>query len=122
EGAKKYEAVITGSDQLWSPAGLPTNFYNLKFVPDNIRKISLASSFGVKYIPWYQKKRTKEFLNRIEYISMRENAGQKIVKELSGRDVAGVLDPVFIFNKDEWEDLLPNKKEYEEEYIFAYFL
>lgn len=122
EGAKKYEAVITGSDQLWSPAGLPTNFYNLKFVPDNIRKISLASSFGVKYIPWYQKKRTKEFLNRIEYISMRENAGQKIVKELTGRDVPVVLDPVFMFNKEEWEELLPNKKEYEEEYIFAYFL
>lgn len=122
EGAKKYDAVITGSDQLWSPAGLPTNFYNLMFVPDNIRKISLASSFGVKYIPWYQKKRTKEFLNRIEFISMRENSGQKIVKELTGRDVPVVLDPVFMFNKDEWEKLIPSKKEYEDEYIFAYFL
>ena len=122
EGAKKYSAVITGSDQLWSPAGLPTNFYNLKFVPDNIRKISFASSFGVKYIPWYQKERTKEFLNRIEYISMRENAGQKIVKDLTGRDVPVVLDPVFMFNKDEWEELLPNKREYEDEYMFAYFL
>lgn len=47
-GAKRYTAVVTGSDQLWSPAGLPTNFYNLMFVPDNIRKISIASSFGVK--------------------------------------------------------------------------
>lgn len=122
ENTKKYEAVITGSDQLWSPAGLPTNFYNLMFVPDNIRKISLASSFGVKYIPWYQKKRTKEFLNRIEFISMRENSGQKIVKKLTGRDVPVVLDPVFMFNKDEWEKLIPSKKEFEDEYIFAYFL
>ena len=52
KGTDRYSAVVTGSDQLWSPAGLPTNFYNLMFVPDNIRKISIASSFGVKNIPW----------------------------------------------------------------------
>ena len=55
-GARRYSAVVTGSDQLWSPAGLPTNYYNLQFVPDDIRKISYASSFGVKNIPWYQRK------------------------------------------------------------------
>ena len=65
EGGKKYSAVITGSDQLWSPAGLPTNYYNLMFVPDDTLKISIASSFGVKEIPWYQKKRTIQYLNRI---------------------------------------------------------
>lgn len=78
EGGKKYSAVITGSDQLWSPAGLPTNYYNLMFVPDDTLKISIASSFGVKEIPWYQKKRTIQYLNRIEYISMRENRGSEI--------------------------------------------
>ncbi len=122
KGTEKYSAVLTGSDQLWSPAGLPTNFYNLMFVPDNIRKISYASSFGVKYIPWYQKKRTARFLNRIDFISMRENSGRDIVKELIGKDVPVVLDPVFMFSKDEWEKMIPNKSEYDEKYIFAYFL
>ena len=65
EGGKKYSAVITGSDQLWSPAGLPTNYYNLMFVPDDTLKISIASSFGVKEIPWYQKKRTDQYLNTV---------------------------------------------------------
>ena len=122
ENASKYKAVLVGSDQLWSPAGLPTNFYNLMFVPQKIRKISYASSFGVKYIPWYQKRRTSKYLNRIEYVSLRENSGQKIVKELTGRDAPVVLDPVFMFNQNEWEDLIPTKKYYDEEYIFAYFL
>lgn len=123
DGAKRYETVVTGSDQLWSPAGLPTNFYNLMFVPDNIRKVSIASSFGVKYIPWYQISRTREYLNRIEYISMRENRGSEIVKELTGRDVPTVLDPVFLFDVKGWERLVPFKKEFENEsYIFAYFL
>ena len=122
EGAKRYEAVISGSDQLWSPAGLPTNFYNLMFVPDEIRKISYASSFGVGQIPWYQKKRTADFLKRLDYISMRENRGREIVKELTGLDVSVILDPVFNFNKEQWERLIPVKKEMNEPYIFSYFL
>lgn len=122
ESVNKYKAVLVGSDQLWSPAGLPTNFYNLMFVPQKIRKISYASSFGVKYIPWYQKRRTTKYLNRIEYISLREISGQKIVKELTGKDAPVVLDPVFMFDEKEWENLIPIKRQYEEEYIFAYFL
>ncbi len=122
KGAENYSAVITGSDQLWSPAGLPTNFYNLMFVPDEIRKISYASSFGVKDIPWYQKKRTAQFLKRIDYISMRENRGSEIVKELTGREVPTILDPVFNFDKNEWDKMIPVKKEIKEPYIFAYFL
>ncbi len=117
-----YDAVITGSDQLWSPAGLTTNFYNLQFVPDHIRKISYASSFGVKNIPWYQKKRTADFLKRIEFISMRENRGSEIVKELTGRDVPVVLDPVFMFDAKQWSRMIPVKIKYQKPYIFAYFL
>lgn len=122
EGAVRYSAVVTGSDQLWSPAGLPTNYYNLMFVPENILKISLASSFGVKEIPWYQKKRTIEYLKRIEYISMRENRGSEIVKELTGRDVPTILDPVFLLSREEWLEIIPSQKEFEEPYIFTYFL
>lgn len=117
EGAKRYDAVVTGSDQLWSPAGLPTNFYNLMFVPNHIRKISYASSFGVGQIPWYQKRRTANFLKRLDYISMRENRGSEIVKELTGLDVPVILDPVFNFNKEQWEKLIPVKKEMNEPYI-----
>ena len=122
DGAKKYSAVITGSDQLWSPAGLPTNFYNLMFVPDNVCKISYASSFGVNKIPWYQKRRTANYLNRIELISMRENRGAEIVGDLTGRDVPTVLDPVFFFDKEGWENLISTTQIVDEPYIFAYFL
>ena len=94
----------------------------MQFVPDDNRKISYASSFGVKNIPWYQKKRTAAFLNRIDFISMRENRGSEIVKELTGKDVPTILDPVFMFDKEGWEKLIPVKREIIEPYIFAYFL
>ena len=122
KGVERYSAVITGSDQLWSPAGLPTNFYNLQFVPDEIRKISYASSFGVKNIPWYQKRRTASFLRRMDYISMRENRGSEIVAELTRRNAPVIVDPVFMFDADGWERLIPVKPEIDEPYLFAYFL
>lgn len=118
----KYDSVITCSDQLWSPSALGSGFYNLMFAPDETTKISWASSFGVSSIPWYQKGRTKKYLNRIEHISMRENTGARIVKDLVGRDVPVLMDPVFVFNKSEWESLIPTAEPEWDDYIFCYFL
>lgn len=122
EYSKKYSAILTGSDQLWSPSGLPTNFYNLMFASDNTLKISYASSFGTSKIPFYQKKRTRQFLNRINYISVREISGKKIIKELTGKDVPVVVDPTLLLTKDEWAKIIPVKKIYDEPYILAYLL
>ena len=119
---ENYNQVITCSDQLWSPSALGSGFYNLMFVSENTPKVSWASSFGVSKIPWYQLGRTKAYLNRIENISMRENKGAEIVKELTGKDVPVLMDPVFAFNKKEWEDFVPVEKPEWENYIFCYFL
>lgn len=122
KAGKKYDAYLVGSDQLWSPSGLATNFYNLMFVDDEKLKISYASSFGVKKIPKYQRKRTKQYLERIQYISTRENSGKNIVKELTGRDVPVVLDPTLLFDQEKWKKVIEDKNMYNDEYIFAYFL
>lgn len=120
--SSKYNIVLTGSDQLWSPAGLPTDFYNLEFCAPGVKRVSYASSFGVNYIPWYQKKRTKNYLNRMNMISVRENTGRTIINELIGRDVPVVLDPVFLLTKAEWDEIIPCKKVINKRYVFAYFL
>ena len=80
------------------------------FVPGFRALISYASSFGVSQIPWYQVKRTAEYLNRLDFISMRENRGSQIVKELTGKEVPTILDPVFSFDMAGWEKLVPAKK------------
>ncbi len=118
----KYDQVLTCSDQLWSPAALGSGFFNLMFAPDDMNKVSWASSFGVSKIPWYQKKRTARYLSRIEHISMRENRGAEIVKELTDRDVPVLLDPVFVFDKDEWNEMITVEPAEFEPYIFCYFL
>lgn len=120
--SEKYDKTITCSDQLWSPSALGSGFYNLMFVPQDITKISWASSFGVNKIPWYQVKRTKKYLQRIEHISMRENRGAEIVNELTGKNVPVLMDPVFAYDKNEWDAMVEPQKAEWEDYIFCYFL
>lgn len=118
----RYDQLLTCSDQLWSPSALASGFYNLMFAPDEMPKVSWASSFGVSRIPWYQKKRTAAYLRRIRHISMRENRGAEIVRELTGREVPVLMDPVFVFDKDAWDRMVPPEKPEWEPYIFCYFL
>ena len=53
---------------------------------------------------------------------MRENQGAEIVKELTGKEVPVLMDPVFAFDKEEWEQLIPSSEPEWEPYIFCYFL
>jgi len=120
--SQRYDVVLTCSDQLWSPSALGSGFYNLMFAPKEMQKVSWASSFGVNNIPWYQKRRTRNYLNRIQAISMRENRGAEIVRELTGREVPVLMDPVFSFSREQWDEMVPYQKAEWRDYIFCYFL
>lgn len=122
KGTDRYDAVMVGSDQLWTPAGIKSKFYNLIFVPDHKRKISFATSFGVAEVPKNQAKETAFYLNRIEFLSVRETAGAEIVKKLTERAATIALDPTLLFTGEEWREIFPEEKLSEDEYIFAYFL
>lgn len=120
--AERFSDIIVGSDQMWLPSGLGTGFYNLMFAPDNCNKIAYASSFGVSTIPKNQIEKTKEYLSRINYISVREESGQKIIKQLTGREVPVILDPTMIVSKEQWDECIPNRMIVKGDYIFCYFL
>lgn len=122
EYAEKFTDVLVGSDQLWLPSGNGTNFYNLMFAPAKCNKIAYAASFGVSSIPAHQKKETGDYLRRIRYISVREESGQRIVKELTGRNVPVILDPTMILKREQWDEAIPDKAVTEGEYLFCYFL
>ncbi len=122
QGAKNYDSVLVGSDQLWTPGGLATNFYNLMFVPEEINKISYATSFGVSSIPWYQVRRTREYLDRINYLSVREVKGAEIIEEIAGREAKVVVDPTLLLTRSEWDEAIEKRDIVQEPYIFCYFL
>ena len=123
EKAKKdYSSVIVGSDQLWLPVNVVADYYTLNWVPEDVNKISFSTSFGVSVIPEKYKEAYKKFLNRINYLSTREVAGQKIIKDLTGREATLVCDPTLLFNKVEWMSIQKDEPIIKGKYIFCYFL
>jgi hypothetical protein len=117
-----YDVFIVGSDQVWNPyTNTSLMPYFLTFAPNDKKKLSYASSFGVSSIPDHAKKTYRECLNNLDYISVREKQGCQIVKELTGRDAYHVLDPTLLLDKREWQGVavLPSQKK---PYILLYVL
>jgi len=120
--ATRYHAVIVGSDQLWEPNVAFSYFYSLRFVPKGVTRVSFATSTGVSKYPWYVKRLAAKFLKEIDYLSVREAAGQEIIKKISGRDAEIVLDPTYLHTKEEWERLIPKEEIVEPGYVLNFFL
>lgn len=122
EKCKDYSNVLVGSDQLWLPVNVVADYYTLNWVPDNVNKISYATSFGVSTVPEKYKGEYKKFLDRINYLSVREEAGCKLVKELSSNEATLVCDPTLLLTKDEWMEIQREEPIIKEKYILCYFL
>lgn len=120
--AKGYDTVLLGSDQVWHPMNLLMNFFTLNFVPNQVKKGAYAPSFGVSRIPDAYKKAYSEYISRIDYVSCREMAGVKLIKELTGRDVPMVCDPTLLLTAKDWESCLSDKVKINEKYVFCYFI
>lgn len=117
-----YEKVVVGSDQLWLPVNIVADYYTLNWVPDNVNKVAFSTSFGVSTVPEKYKEQYKRFLNRIDNLSIREEAGRKLIKDLIGKDVQVVCDPTLLFNKEEWMTIQKEEPITDGKYILCYFL
>lgn len=120
--AHEYAAFLVGSDQLWLPSNIEADYYTLNFVPTDVPKIALATSFGISQLPARQARMASAFLIRIEHLSVRETSGQKLVKKLACKDVPVVCDPTILFTADEWASITSKERFVEEPYLFCYFL
>ena len=116
-----YSYFICGSDQIWNSTAFYVDpFYYLNFSPSN-KKIAYAPSFGRDYVPNYNKKIISNFLNKIPNLSVREESGKKIIKDIIDKEAIVCLDPTFLTSKEEWISEF-NIKEKKKNYILVYFL
>lgn len=124
EYAKDYCAIICGSDQIWNNANNIVNPFNyLQFV-NKKKRIAYAPSIARDYIDEKIKDTFAKYINEIKYLSIREQQGASLIKDITGREAKVVLDPTFLISKEEWKSKIQNldKKLIEEPYIFVYFL
>lgn len=122
KSTKNYNLFVVGSDQLWLPSNISADYYTLNFVSADVPKMALATSFGVSELPNKQAKMAQIFLPKIKYCSVREKSGQKLVKDLTGRDIPVVCDPTILFTSKEWSESIEEKPFTEGKYLFCYFL
>ena len=120
--AENYSAFLVGSDQLWRTDSVEHGYYTLEWVPDNIRKIAYSTSIGVKEVPWFQVEKNKRFMNRFDYIALREQSACDLVYKLTGRKVQVVLDPTLLFTGEQWMSIQQKEPLTDGKYIFCYLL
>ena len=120
--ASTYEAIIVGSDQLWRPSNIAGEYFTLEFAPDTVKKIAYSTSFGVAKLHKSIQNHAKTFLKDFDWISVRENSGKTIVKDMIGRDIPVVSDPTMLLTIDEWNQYVNPQPFIEGDYIVCYIM
>lgn len=122
--APKYDAYVCGSDQVWNPLIFEEKAFDPAFFADfakSGRRIAYAPSFGINSIPVEKREQLKRYLEKFDCLSVRERQGEKIIRELTGRDALTVLDPTLLLTAEDWEPYL-SAPIFSEPYILCYFI
>ena len=121
EVGQRYGAVICGSDQVWNPDITDGDLsFFLDFCGEKTRRIAYAPSFGVEELPEDFKHAVATELSAFHAVSVREESGRKLVKDMLGREVPIVLDPTMLLNAEDWSKMEKTHRKASGDYIFYY--
>ena len=123
------DTFIVGSDMSWNwdggTAKRAIEYMMLGFTDDTKRRISYAPSFGREKTVMDESHRIlcKYYLSRFHAISVREDYGVNMCKNLFELEAKQVLDPVFMCDEKYYYELITDSKiDTSEEYLLAYIL
>lgn len=110
-----YEGFVVGSDQTWRPCLSPDLYHMFcDFLPANSPKlrIAYAASFGVDKNEYTdkQQKTCQVLIKRFKAISVREESGVKLCREMFDVHAEHVLDPTMLLGKNDYLDLIKDYK------------
>lgn len=117
----KYKCFIAGSDQIWSGNQKMNNVFFLKFAPPK-KRIAFAPSFGTENIDSFNIRSFRKEIRNFKKLSVREQRGQEIIKELTGLDVPRIADPTFLKTREEWTEFAKESPLPDGKYILVHFL
>lgn len=124
-----YDAFLVGSDQVWREIYSPrieTYFLDFLSASDHRRRIAYGASFGTDsaYISEEKLPACRALLRRFDTVSVREDGGLRIAREVFGRkDAVRVLDPTLLLSADDYRRLIkPADLHGNGSYMAAYIL
>lgn len=110
------DAIVVGSDQIWRILYFKSMWFTkraanafLAFTAGwNIKRIAYAASFGNNNpeIPEGEIEDCRKAVSLFNAVSVREESGVKICKELFGIDAQWVLDPTMLLSSDDYIKLI----------------
>ena len=122
---KYFDKFLVGCDTLWHfplVKQVPTFFF-LDFADKEKEKISYASSFGRGFeAPEFIRKRAKACLQSFKSVSVRENTAINLCNSLFNVIPTQVADPVFLLNKNDYDDISDASRTPNTKYIVSYIL
>ena len=111
-GLPPYATVVVGSDQVWNPI-LNRDFGHNPYLggtfPEAQDRVAYAASFGVSAIPEACREEYKATLSRFRTITVREESGAAICRNLlpaQGDGPLVVLDPTLLLTAEDWRGVL----------------
>lgn len=112
--------LICGSDQIWNPIWFDPMYF-LDFGKRRQKRIAYAPSGivsdEISYTNLYQQ--IGSLINRIDYVSVREENSVNILKNYTNRRLEAVLDPTLILDRADWDKIASNRM-IKEPYVFCY--
>ena len=120
-----FDIIAVGSDQVWNPTyhrGDKT--FLLSFLPEEKKRISIASSFAITELPEQFEKKYREGLKLFSSISVREEDGAKIINQQLGINtgVFVCLDPTLLLSKEDYTHIFKRTKISKRPFILYYML
>lgn len=123
EDWSSYDLFVVGSDQVWNPRFCyGDSYYMLSFIPENKKRISIASSFATRHLPNSLIDKYHKYLSKFAALSVREKNGISIINDQLGinKEVTLLLDPTLLLSAKEWCDAVPSKRVLKKKYILYY--
>lgn len=107
----QYDGFVVGSDQTWRPCLSPDLYHMFcDFLPASSHKlrIAYAASFGVDTNEFsdVQLGICKPLIKKFQAISVREESGVKLCKDMFGVEAKHVLDPTMLLDKEDYMELI----------------
>jgi hypothetical protein len=121
QACTSFDTLVCGSDQIWNPVWLNPAYF-LTFAPEGIRRIAYAASLGISTLPPEKKiRKIRKWTEAFDRISVREEEGARIFRQMTGIEAAVTPDPVCLLSREEWEDIAEAGPE-GDPYLLCYFI
>lgn len=119
-----YDVIVFESDVIWAP-----NYFGGRFDPAffgamdsmrNMRRIAYSASMGNAKLTDEQKDECRGLLQSLDAVSMRETYASALIRSLTDKPVADVVDPVLLADPAEFDEIT-SRRIVKRDYLLVYF-